>query len=246
MRPSAPRRRRTVLDLRSYTTRLLLSYALSLGVLVLLVNLSVSSPPVSPWLLHTNPDRIQLSQVQELSDDEPGADETGPANGAQVREEAPPQTRQASPSTSPSPAPAGAPQEDTRSPRARPNLESITTITETSAAELIGGIQSYYMRIRYPEPARKKGIQGRLMLRFTVTSNGRPRDIRVSRSLHPLLDTAAVRALRSVRFRPATQNGLPVSMPTKLPVRFRLLPDSTRLRTAGGPSPSQSTDAPNE
>jgi protein TonB len=245
MRPSAPRPSRTTPRVGSYTTRLLLGYTLSLGTLLLLVHLSVSPPPVPPWLPSANPDRIQLSQIQEASSEETGSDASGHGDGTKIQDEAPPQTRHTSPPPSSAPS-TGTDRRETRRTRARANLESITTLTETNPAELIGGIRAYYLKIRYPEPARKKGIQGRLMLRFTVTPSGTPKDIHVSRSLHPLLDTAAVRALRTVRFRPATQNGLPVSMPTKLPVRFRLLSDSSRIQTAGGPSTSSSSDTPNQ
>ena len=247
MRMPSPRQSQSGLGLESYTTRLLLSYALSLGTLLVLVHLSLSSPPVPPWLPHANPERIHLSQIQDASIEEQGSDQTGQGDGTEIQDEAPPQTRHTSPpSTGSSSTGPATGERDTPQAQARPNLESITTLTETNAAELIGGMRAYYLKIRYPEPARKKGIQGRLMLRFTVTSNGTPKDIRVSRSLHPLLDTAAVRALRAVRFQPATQNGLPVSMPTKLPVRFRLLTDSSRVQTAGGPSTSRPADPSNE
>ena len=244
MRSSVPPPSRMPLGLESYTTRLLLGYTLSFGTLLVLVHLSVSSPTVPPWLPHASPDRILLSQIQNDSDAEKEGDQSGRGNHTPSHDETPPQTRHSSDSSSPSSS-TNAEGRTSRPPRARPNLESITALTETNPAELIGGIRSYYLKIRYPERARTKGIQGRLMLRFTVTRSGTPEDIRVSRSLHPLLDTAAVRALRAVRFRPATQNGRPVSMPTKLPVRFRILNNSSTPQTAGGPSTSQAADTSN-
>jgi TonB family protein len=97
---------------------------------------------------------------------------------------------------------------------------------------MVGGRSALYLHIKYPLKARKEGIQGRLLLGFRVNEDGQAEDIRVLRSLHPLCDSAAVRALRSVEFAPARRAGTPVAMRTTLPVRFRLVADSARTRTA--------------
>ena len=235
-----------VLGLESYRTRLLLGYTLSLGLLLLLTHLSAPPRPTPPWLPHTNPDRILLAPVREVSMDEDGSDRTPQNESPPLQDDAPPQTRHSSaPSDAPSSTAAPPSEAPTSTPRTRPNLHRVTTITEMNSPELIGGLGAYYLNIHYPEPARKQGIQGRLTLHFTVTERGVPTDVQVLHPLHPLLDSAAVRALRSVRFRPATQNGLPVSMPMQLPVRFRLLSDSVSTQTADLPPAPEPSDAPN-
>ncbi len=61
------------------------------------------------------------------------------------------------------------------------------------------------------------------MLRFVVGTDGRARDIVVMQPLHPLCDSAAVRALRQTTFVPGRQDGKRVAVRMQLPVRFRLV-----------------------
>jgi TonB family protein len=90
------------------------------------------------------------------------------------------------------------------------------------------------LHIQYPPAAREKGIEGRMELTFTVDRDGDTRNIIVSESLHPLCDSAAVDALRSVRFRPATYKGTNIPVRMSLPIRFQLEP--TPPPTNGAPS----------
>jgi TonB family protein len=99
-------------------------------------------------------------------------------------------------------------------------------------------MSAFYLNIQYPPAARRKGIEGRLELRFTVGADGTVRGIQVAKSLHPLCDSAAVRALRSVRFAPGTHNGEPIPVRMSLPVRFtlRTTPPSLTKTTPHTPS----------
>ncbi|MFO8100341.1 MAG: energy transducer TonB [Salinibacter sp.] len=199
----------------------------------------------SPWTLHSPPHQIQVVDLQEEPSSSSDADASGQSRVSDFIEEAPPQT--GAPTRPPNAAEAdhGRTSEtgkDTSSFTSQTDLRRLTAITEVKGPQLIGGLGAYYLQIHYPEPARRKGIQGRLMLRFDVTETGRAVDIDVSAPLHPLLDSTAVRALRAVRFRPATQHGVPVSMSMKLPVRFRILSDPTAPRTAGSFPPADSAD----
>ena len=75
----------------------------------------------------------------------------------------------------------------------------------------------------YPEIARRRGEQGRVMLRVTVSAEGTPLEVDVSAtSGYPMLDSAALSAVRQWRFVPATQAGAPVSAAAEVPIRFRL------------------------
>ena len=86
-----------------------------------------------------------------------------------------------------------------------------------------GGLGAYYIHIEYPPEAVAREIEGRLVLRFVVGADGKARDIFVRESLHPLCDSAAVKALRQTTFVPGRQNGKKVSVRMHLPVRFRLV-----------------------
>ena len=120
-----------------------------------------------------------------------------------------------------------------------PELEKLAPILEFAqeAPELVGGLGGLYLHIRYPQAAIDQGIQGQLVLRFVVEPDGRTSEIVVEKSLHPLCDSAAVRALREVAFVPGRQDGKPARVRMRLPVRFRLVgpnaPPDSALATAG-------------
>lgn len=86
-----------------------------------------------------------------------------------------------------------------------------------------GGLGAYYINIEYPQEAIDAGIEGRLILSFIVEVDGRLTDISVLKPLHPLCDSAAVRALRTTRFIPGKQNGEPVAVRMRMPVKFQLV-----------------------
>lgn len=89
--------------------------------------------------------------------------------------------------------------------------------------DIQGGIGAYYINIEYPEEARLRGIQGRLVLFFVVEPDGMPSNISIGKPLHPLCDSAAVQALRQTVFIPGHHNGKPVRVRMRLPVSFQLL-----------------------
>jgi protein TonB len=93
--------------------------------------------------------------------------------------------------------------------------------------EVQGGMGALYLNIDYPEAARKAGIQGRVVLRFVVERNGSVEHVDVVESLHPLCDSAAVRAVRNTSFVPGRQNGHRVRVRMSLPIRFRLVEPGT-------------------
>jgi periplasmic protein TonB len=75
----------------------------------------------------------------------------------------------------------------------------------------------------YSEEARKVRHQGTVMLALEVGSDGRPKNIRVVRSLGLGLDERAIEAVSQWRFKPGVFNGRPVSAPVSVEVSFRLL-----------------------
>ncbi len=73
----------------------------------------------------------------------------------------------------------------------------------------------------YPEIARKAGVSGIVMVNALVGRDGLVKDARVSRSI-PMLDDAALEAVRQWRFEPARAHGKPVAVWVAVPVRFTL------------------------
>jgi len=75
----------------------------------------------------------------------------------------------------------------------------------------------------YPELARRRGEQGRVVLRVSVGPEGRPHEVAVGQSSgFETLDAAAADAVREWRFVPATEDGRPVAAVALVPIRFRL------------------------
>jgi len=74
----------------------------------------------------------------------------------------------------------------------------------------------------YTKEARKAKHQGLCVLSLIVGADGRPRDIRVARSLGMGLDEKAVEAVQRWRFEPAKKDGKPVAVVINIEVTFRL------------------------
>jgi protein TonB len=75
----------------------------------------------------------------------------------------------------------------------------------------------------YPDIARRRGEQGRVLLRVNVSADGTPLDVELAEtSGHPSLDSAALSAVRQWRFVPATEAGRFVPAIAEVPIRFRL------------------------
>ena len=74
----------------------------------------------------------------------------------------------------------------------------------------------------YSEEARRAKYQGTVLLWVVVGPDGRPRDIRVQRSLGMGLDEKAIEAVRQWRFDPSMKDGHPVAVQVNIEVSFRL------------------------
>jgi len=76
---------------------------------------------------------------------------------------------------------------------------------------------------RYPEFARRKGWEGRVVVRVSVDANGRPTQTVISKgSGYSVLDQAALQAVKTWRFRPRTLGGVPMAGTVDVPVNFSL------------------------
>ncbi|RMF67471.1 MAG: energy transducer TonB [Calditrichaeota bacterium] len=87
----------------------------------------------------------------------------------------------------------------------------------------IGGFAAIQRALKYPEIARKAGLEGRVIVQVLVSETGKVVKTRVIKSLgHSGMDEAAVSAIRSVRWKPALQRDKPVKVWVAIPVIFRL------------------------
>lgn len=88
--------------------------------------------------------------------------------------------------------------------------------------EPAGGMEAIYRRLKYPEIARKAGIEGRVVLQFIVDERGNVVNPTVIRGIGGGCDEAAIEAIKGVRFTPGMQRGRPVKVQFQLPIVFRL------------------------
>ena len=87
-------------------------------------------------------------------------------------------------------------------------------------ARPVGG---YQVKPRYPDSARRQGIEGTALLKMRITEQGRVEDVQVERSAgHPDLDESAMEAVRRWRFDPARRDGEPVAIQVTIPIVFKL------------------------
>jgi TonB family protein len=74
----------------------------------------------------------------------------------------------------------------------------------------------------YSEEARRAKYQGTVLLWVVVGADGKPRDIRVQRTLGLGLDEKAIAAVQQWRFEPSMKDGHPVAVQVNIEVTFRL------------------------
>lgn len=77
--------------------------------------------------------------------------------------------------------------------------------------------------VKYPADAKKKGIQGKVFVSFTVQKNGKIANVKVAEPVNALLDAEAIRVVSSMpEWIPGKVNGKAADMQVMLPVQFKL------------------------
>ena len=119
----------------------------------------------------------------------------------------------------PPPPPAAEPE-----PEAPPEPE-IFTIVENPPEMLpnqADGMANLQRCIKYPEMAKRAGIEGRVFVQFVVNEQGNVTSPQIARGIGGGADEEALRCVSEVRFKPGRQRGRPVKVKFSLPVTFRL------------------------
>ncbi len=99
--------------------------------------------------------------------------------------------------------------------------------------EFPGGIQALMKflsdNLKYPPAAMKNGIEGRVLVRFVVTQEGRIENAEIARAVNPDLEKEALRVVNHMpKWKPGKVEGKPVSVLYTLPVIFRLNKDENK------------------
>jgi protein TonB len=76
----------------------------------------------------------------------------------------------------------------------------------------------------YPASAKKNGIQGRVIVSFSVSEDGSVGRSRIVKSVDPEVDAEAIRVINSLPAfeNPAIKNGNPVPVWYMVPITFKL------------------------
>lgn len=93
--------------------------------------------------------------------------------------------------------------------------------------EYPGGMQALFeflkQNIKYPEDAQKQKVEGRVLAKFVVETDGSISNIEVVKHAFPSLDAEAERVIQSMpKWMPGKQKGQPVRVKFVLPVSFNL------------------------
>jgi TonB family protein len=128
-------------------------------------------------------------------------------------------------------APAPAPPRDTTASDMplRPTTDALIPGLASTVAQpsLITDIVTAPARTRtvnpeYPQVARAALLEGDVLLEAVVTAEGKVTNVSVVRSVHPLLDASARKAVLQYEYTPGRRNGVPESTTVRLTVSFRM------------------------
>ena len=84
-------------------------------------------------------------------------------------------------------------------------------------------MQYFRKNMRYPEAAKKRGTQGRVVVRFVVGKDGSVRNPKVLRPVDEELDAEAIRLVKAMpKWKPGMEGGQAVDAKFTVPVKFSL------------------------
>lgn len=77
--------------------------------------------------------------------------------------------------------------------------------------------------VKYPEAAKEKGIEGKVMVNFVVTKSGKVDEVKVTQKVNDLLDAEAIRVIKAMPdWIPGEQKGKKIDVQMILPIQFKL------------------------
>lgn len=87
-------------------------------------------------------------------------------------------------------------------------------------------LEFIYSNLKYPKAAKEAGVQGTVLLSFTVTKAGQMEDLRVEKTPSPELGKAAYVALNKLEgtWTPGKNNGKAVATELTIPIKFKMDP----------------------
>ena len=98
----------------------------------------------------------------------------------------------------------------------------VETMPEFPGGDL--GLRKYIANhVKYPNIARENGIEGKVYIRFCVTSTGKVEKVSLARGVDPILDKEAIRVVKSLpKWKPGEQRGKKVNVWYTVPINYQL------------------------
>lgn len=123
----------------------------------------------------------------------------------------------------------------------RLQADDLSRVEFDTPPEPIGGFEAIQKNLKYPELARKAGIQGMVFLEVIITEKGEVGEVKVLKvpDENAGLKEATIDAVKSVAWKPALQQGKPVTVRIAMPIKFRLGADQPSQETPPPPPPGE-------
>ncbi len=95
----------------------------------------------------------------------------------------------------------------------------------------VGGMATLAAKLYYPRYLRHTGsiVHGSSKVSVTIDANGSVADISFSPRMHPGLESAVIKAIRSCKWKPALKHNVPVGSKVRIPLNFDTYKRQTRL-----------------
>ncbi len=78
--------------------------------------------------------------------------------------------------------------------------------------------------LNYPEVPKENNIQGKVIIKFCVTSKGGVSQVSILKGVDPEIDAEAIRVVKTLpAFKPGKQGGIPVPVWYIMPIKFQIL-----------------------
>lgn len=106
--------------------------------------------------------------------------------------------------------------------------DEVAPVTGDRMPQFKGGESAMFKylmeNLTYPKDAEAAKKDGRVVVRFTITSDGAVRDVKVDTPIFPSLDAEAIRVVSGMdgMWEPGISNGQKVDMSYVIPVSFKL------------------------
>ncbi len=88
--------------------------------------------------------------------------------------------------------------------------------------EPLNGMADLVKQIKYPEIAKKAGLEGKVFAMAYIDEKGNVTDVKIIKGLGGGCDEEVISVLKKAKFKPGQNKGVNVKVKTSIPFQFRL------------------------